>query len=193
MPRERCYRQLVARQSRPRQGNSWRFRVDLAMSVSGGSVGWTKGALVMHGAFCDQPWPGNDAGDDSGLSRTVGSGDTRRTRLIPCACPMFCFVGLLSAIRELIFRYFAEEENIQQNAKQNAEIRDFSVKTREKNVVNDDPKRPGSETAPERLFVHMISYGRRPKLSFCRLRSRDLSFWVIYQLYIYLVSLTCYC
>ena len=139
MPHERSYnRQLVARQSRPRQGNSWRFRVDLTMSVSGGSVGWTKGALVMHGAFCDQPWPGNDAGDDSGLSRTVGSGDTRRTRLIPCACPMFCFVGLLSAIRELIFRYFAEEENIQQNAKQNAEIREFSVKTRKNNVVNND-------------------------------------------------------
>ena len=92
----------------------------------------------MHGAFCDQPWPGNDAGDDPGLSRTVGSGDTRRTRLIPCACPMFCFVGLLSAIRELIFRYFAEEENIQQNAKQNAEIREFSVKTRKNNVVNND-------------------------------------------------------
>ena len=34
MLRERSYRQLVARQSRPRQQNSWRFRVDLAMSVS---------------------------------------------------------------------------------------------------------------------------------------------------------------
>ena len=51
-----------------------------------GSVDWTKGALVIHGAFCDQPWPGNEAGDDRGLSRTVGSGDTRRTRLIRCAC-----------------------------------------------------------------------------------------------------------
>ena len=54
----------------------------------------------MHGAFCDQPLPGNDAGDDPGLSRTVGSGDTRRTRLVPCACTMFCFVGLFTAIRE---------------------------------------------------------------------------------------------
>ena len=109
--------------------------------------------------------------------------------------PDVLFVGLFvcNSIREIMFRCFAEEEKLQQNAKQNAEIREFSVKTREKNVVNDDPKRPGSETAPERLFVHMISYGRRPKLSFCRLRSRDLSFWVIYQLYIYLVSLTCYC
>ena len=30
----------------------------------------------MHGAFCDQPWPGNDSEDDPGLSRTVGSGGT---------------------------------------------------------------------------------------------------------------------
>ena len=35
VPRERSYeyRQLVARQSRPRQENSWRFRVDLAYYV----------------------------------------------------------------------------------------------------------------------------------------------------------------
>ena len=72
----------------------------------------------MHGAFCDQPWPGNDAGDDPGLSRTVGSGDTtRRTRLIPCACPMFCFVGLLSAIREMFFSNFAEKEKNQHDSK----------------------------------------------------------------------------
>ena len=58
----------------------------------------------------------NEAGDGPGLSRTVGCGDTRRTRFMPCACPMFCFVGLLSAIREIFFRYFAEEEKIQQNA-----------------------------------------------------------------------------
>ena len=70
----------------------------------------------MHGAFCDQPWPGNDTGDEPGLSRTVGSGNTRRTRLIPCACPMFCFVGLLSAIHELTFGYFAEQEKNQENA-----------------------------------------------------------------------------
>ena len=34
VPRERSFRQLVERQSRLRQENSWRFRVDLAMSVS---------------------------------------------------------------------------------------------------------------------------------------------------------------
>ena len=37
----------------------------------------------MHGAFCDQPWPGNEAGDDSGddpgLSCTVRIGDTAHT------------------------------------------------------------------------------------------------------------------
>ena len=33
----------------------------------------------MHSAFCDQPWPGKDAGDDPGLSRTAGSGDTAHT------------------------------------------------------------------------------------------------------------------
>ena len=38
--------------------------------------------------------------------------------------------GFLSAIREIIFQYFTEEEKIQQNPKQNAEIREFSVKTR---------------------------------------------------------------
>ena len=56
----------------------------------------------MHGAFCDQPWPGNDARDDPGLSRRVGGGDTRRTGLIPCAGPMFCSVGFLSATREFL-------------------------------------------------------------------------------------------
>ena len=34
VPRERSYRQLVARRSRLRQENSWRFRIGLAMSVS---------------------------------------------------------------------------------------------------------------------------------------------------------------
>ena len=84
---------------------------------------------MIHGAFCDQPWSGNEAGDDPGLSRTVGSGDTRRTRLIPCACPMFCFVGLFVCNSRNYFSVFAEEEKIQQDPKQNAEIREFSVKT----------------------------------------------------------------
>ena len=50
------------------------------------SVDWTNRALVMHGAFCDQPRPDNDPGDDPGLSCTVA---IRRTRFTPCACPMF--------------------------------------------------------------------------------------------------------
>ena len=33
----------------------------------------------MYGTFCEQPWPVNDCGDDPGLSRTVGSGDTAHT------------------------------------------------------------------------------------------------------------------
>ena len=95
----------------------------------------------MHGAFCDQPWPGNDAGDDAGLSRTVGSGDTRRTRLIPCACTMFCFVGLSSAICEINFSFFAEEEKIQQTRNKMLKFVNFSGKTRKKTylVANNDP------------------------------------------------------
>ena len=88
VPRERSYNQLVARRSLPSKENSWRFRIDPAYvgdsalptgqrDVS--SVDWAKRALVIHGAFCDQPWPGNDSGDDPGLSRTVGSGDTADT------------------------------------------------------------------------------------------------------------------
>ena len=92
---------------------------------------------MIHGAFCDQPWSGNEAGDDP-IPYSGGWQYAAHTAHTVCACPMFCFVGLLSAIRELIFRYFAEEENIQQNAKQNAKIREFSVKTRKNNVVNND-------------------------------------------------------
>ena len=86
----------------------------------------------MHDAFCDQPWPGNEAGIDPGLSRTVGSGDTRRTRLIPCVCPKFCFVGLLSAIREFHFSVFCPRRKNQQNATSTAAIREISVKTKKK-------------------------------------------------------------
>ena len=43
------------------------------------SVDWTNRALVMHSAFCDQPWPGNDSGGDPGLSHTVENGDTADT------------------------------------------------------------------------------------------------------------------
>ena len=44
--------------------------------------------------------------------------------------------GFLSPIREIIFQYFAEEEKISETRrnKMNAEIREFSVKTRKKNV-----------------------------------------------------------
>ena len=35
--------------------------------------------------------------------------------------------GFFSEIRDIIVQYFADEEKIQQNAKQNVEIREFSV------------------------------------------------------------------
>lgn len=44
----------------------------------------------MHGSFCDQPWRGNDPGDGLGISCTESRVTIRRTRLTPCACPMFC-------------------------------------------------------------------------------------------------------
>ena len=44
----------------------------------------------------------------------------------------YALSGFLSVIHEIILRYFSEEEKIQQNAKQNAAIREFSVKTRKK-------------------------------------------------------------
>ena len=81
---------------------------------------------MIRGAFCDQPWSGNEAGDDPGLSRTVGSGDTRRTRLIPCALPDALLCRALSAIRALIFRYFAEQGKIQQNATKMLQFMNFS-------------------------------------------------------------------
>ena len=52
-----------------------------------------------------------------------------------CRAPARCSAlsDFLSAIREIIFQYFAEEEkNQQKNAKQNAEIREFPVKTQKK-------------------------------------------------------------
>ena len=70
----------------------------------------------MHGAFCDQIWRGNDAGDDPVYPVQRGVA-IRRTRLTSHACPMFCFVGLLSAFREFNFSVFSPgEEKIQQNS-----------------------------------------------------------------------------
>ena len=70
----------------------------------------------MHGAFCHQQWPGNDAGDDPDIPRTVESSDKGRTRLIRCAGPMFCSVGLLSAFRVNNFGFFDENEKNQETA-----------------------------------------------------------------------------
>ena len=68
----------------------------------------------MHGAFCDQRWPGNYSGDDPGLSRTVGSGDTVHTAHA-VRLPDVLLFSLRFA--KLLCRHFAEEEEIQQKTK----------------------------------------------------------------------------
>ena len=72
----------------------------------------------MHGAFCDQPWPGNDSGGDPGLSRTVpwpgnnsggdpglsrtvGNGDTADTAQT-VRLPDVLLCRFFAAIREII-------------------------------------------------------------------------------------------
>ena len=65
----------------------------------------------MHGAFCDQPWPGNDAGDDPGLSVIPCSGQWRyaahtvHTVRLPdvSALSVFCL-----HFAKMFCRYFAE-------------------------------------------------------------------------------------
>ena len=61
---------------------------------------------LIHGAFCDQLWAGNDAGDDPGLSRTVGSGGRRRTWLTLSTRPMFCIAVFFPAIREFLSKTY---------------------------------------------------------------------------------------
>ena len=58
----------------------------------------------------------------------------RRTRLSPCAFPMFCSVALWYVIREnIIFRYLPrKKEKSAKNAKKKCAIREFSVKCEKK-------------------------------------------------------------
>ena len=89
---------------------SWGFGFDLAYVGESAlptrqrelwSVDWNTRALVVHVVFSDQPWPGNDSGDDSGISRTVGSGDmadTAHTVRLPDVFLCHSF----HAIREII-------------------------------------------------------------------------------------------
>ena len=60
----------------------------------------------MRGVFCDQPWPGNDAGDDPGLSRRVGVAmrGAHGSYRAPSRCSALS--GFLSAIREKCFSVF---------------------------------------------------------------------------------------
>ena len=51
---------------------------------------------------------------------------------------MFCFDELLSAIRELILKYFAKQEKIQQMRHKLLKFVEFPKK-REKNPVNNNP------------------------------------------------------
>ena len=57
---------------------------------------------MNHGASLDQPWPGNDSGDDPGLSRKVESGDTVDTAHTVCRPDVLYFVFLFPAFREVI-------------------------------------------------------------------------------------------
>ena len=61
---------------------------------------------------------------------------------------MFCFVGLLSTIPKLIFQYFAEQEQKQQNATSNAEILEISVKTPKKKTVNNEARERSEPILP---------------------------------------------
>ena len=89
VPRERNLKQLLERQSPPRHESSWRFRVDLgyacesalstgrtelslctALSATSYGLGMSLGITLIYPVQC----------------RVA----TRRTRLTPCACPMFC-------------------------------------------------------------------------------------------------------
>ena len=87
--------------------------------------------LVMHGAFCDQPWPRNNPGDDPGLSRTVAR---RRTRLTPCACPMFCDHATLFCDLGNTFPLFCRVGRISQKCEL-GKAREMKKKC----LVNNDP------------------------------------------------------
>ena len=50
-------------------------------------------------------------------------------------CLSLIIVGRSSAFRQNIFRCFAEEEKVQQNAKKNAAIREISVETRRTQLI----------------------------------------------------------
>ena len=126
MARERSYKELAAEQSLPIKENSWRLRIDLVFvresALPAGqrelsSVDWTRRGLFLHGAFCDQPGPGNDSGDDPGLSRTVGSSDTSDTAHT-VRLPDYLLCRYFSCDSENYFLgHLTEEEAIEQKAK----------------------------------------------------------------------------
>ena len=79
----------------------------------------------MHGAFCDQPLPGNDSGYDPGLSRTVGSGDTAdKAHTVRLPDVLLCRFFPCDS-RFFFFRRFAEEEEIQQTRNKMLQLVNF--------------------------------------------------------------------
>ena len=64
----------------------------------------------MNGAFCDPPWPGNDAGDDPGLSRSVGGGDTRGTPLKRALNRYSDLSAFCLQFAQVFFRYVCSRE-----------------------------------------------------------------------------------
>ena len=88
--------------------NSWRFSVRLAYRYVGKSALLTGQCELSccTALFYDQPWPGNDAGDDLVYFVQRGLGDTAHTAYTPYACPMFCLVVSFPAIRDCFFLAF---------------------------------------------------------------------------------------
>ena len=101
VPRERSYKQLVARQDLPSKENSWRFRINLAYV----------GESALPTGQRELSWCTAFSATSHGLGMTLEMTlvypvqwgvAIRRTRLTPCASPMFCFVVLFHAIREIV-------------------------------------------------------------------------------------------
>ena len=97
------------------------------------------------------------------LRSLVGSEMCIRDRLIPCACPMFCFVRLLSAIREVDFLgIWPRRKKIGKTRHEiRIAIREVSLKTRKKNPVSNDLNSVYNRTKYKRCFTKQKRRRRR--------------------------------